>query len=1765
MQPKRIDQLPLDRRVGHLGPTGGQLPALFERRDVEPGALTLTRRTGTQRSTSDLPNLLGAGYDGELGECAVDRDFDSEIGSEWTIFGTFYAPDSTLSSDSYSRVFSLNGTELYVKHLYATNQIRLQVYDDAGSLLTQTGTVSLSLTRTLRFMVAREAAGNVALNGWAVPASGGTAVVGADVTAAHTFDDTLNELVLFGEVHSSLAGHYKGVLLTNFLLYDADVFTTAVYDAFAADLTPETSITLPGASDLLWQGKFSEGGTALTYTNDGAEEVNAYLVPSKPLAYDPAGNGAPTEIHFGGKGVLEVPFYLDFDEYYWTATYASARLEWCFQLEITTPEILAACTIYEVQDLLRLRIVESGGSYYLKAEFHNATVSVTHTTALAGGTAYDVFAARDTTTVYLKQDAAELNATATNPIIFNYDKTLGFVIGDTADFENSEPYSGRLGRFALHNSSTRAFGDRTDAVIYYDVDSIYGDEVLDRGPRSLNGYLGVRSSAKAPYYAEGAFPGGAYVAAAGGYLISAPSPSYGYEGTLEKPLLKDAVVQREGQRAFVVSNGVAYLVDDVDETFRPLGIPRPSTKVSCTPQGIGAIDGFVRYAYRYTTQDGTVGPVFQLDPCDATGGVNVLLGAETFSLPLDPAFGIAYGECEVGTVAADGVECLIAHDDDNTGDADPSLLHIEKKNPGLTLETAFRLPALAAVTEESVISQGVYAPFGPTYWFADHTPYNFPWIGGQGAESTFQLTFRYFYDAADSNTEYQILFGIGARNQHKDGSPKWRLNHLLISIQPPENVSNDHSLVITRDDAYSGSGHYNDALKHWSKDYDFVSGNDYTIFVSRGGANYGSAPGADLLVAIYDHTAESWNEWPHSATATQLVNTDFWGANYTGKARDEVVWGGMRREGSSISTKTRKRSAAGSSTFNFDFITPLFNGTTSDGSPGTVLYHGRMWRKEQPFTLLAEKALDRYGARQGPLSDALEVDVAFCSDSSKPTLDGGWDFPNDMRVKFATPHALEARVFLGSSVDKTVFLAYGADNTITAGSPDTHAVTSTDQIPLWAAYTSRNKGSIVVGVGQAVSFEIGKQKWHSAAEVLTFSELSDVIDLKQWTWLTLYFHQINRVGATNKLDIWLERIFLDGNTGEWGDVFDADVDPEGPDGKANNTAAGNGQFSLMTVGGVPGIDSDFEVEIAEVRLWDGERYTAAGGGDGEYAFGTYLSTRIPPNIWDELHVYLRFAPADLDDPDSPTTMDQVGTFGGQKNADAVDVYQGADIISGDDVQDDGSHYFVPFPVPPLDSIKGIQIFRTQVVPVTETYDNGKPNPNAITDAYKAALAAPLYLLTEIPDGTDFYFDAATDDLLGGKLDLTEGLIPTNPGGIFEWAGHLGLWVTDRPRIHFAAAPGSWESYPADMVYDLPLRESGQIQAAVELGAQDARSSRALVLGRAWGVFLEGNPTSPQVNSIGGGVGAASSRCLVIEGGVAYAYNGTLWAINGAGEVTDIGRPVLDLLPDPDNARLSVSSALKSVFVIDESTGITLRYYLPLREWFVEDRYALSVTDIDGVDSWVHLSGYPAAGTAAHYSDDTDSDTATEYAVSSFVSTTLVIADTTGISAGQRLTVAAEEDPRRRQTLTVQSVADGSVVVEETITLSTTGPDVDGNTITYTYLAHPGVGPWGTMIDTGPFVNSGFLDSGDIGVVLGDQWYAGVEGVDYYPSPTDLSGFLDNGASFPARVVDSGDAGASARWGINNRQRIQRVILWSPAAEAATLSEVHLNHTHKRTE
>ena len=1872
----RVDDLPMDRRTtglkrpnveqGFLGRSSSP-QAVFERRDVDPTSPVFKRRHGSVRKTNTQPNLLGitstalSGSQSKanhVGDVRVDRDFYAssptsgihlKADKEWTLIFSvaLTAPTSTIADQGFP-VFQFlipgetpdvkTGIRAYI--IYdGSSSFSLKLYDSAhtsGGVVTHTiggaGNYHIAVMRhtddKISFYsndVGDDDPGELS------DKSGSTFFAGGDGTGT--------ELAFLGQVPTAAAANsFDTVVLANAMLYDT-AMTAVQINGVEADTTPADV----SAIKLLWHETFNNGGDLLTY-EDSAQSVttNSYLAPTLPTASDSA-------IHFGGKGTAEIPYYLDFDIFYWTPGAQSVSLEWIFQIELTLPAILEDATVFEFERLCRLEIYTTGGNKRFKATLHTdndtAGAVVAYSGAdLAGGQTYQLFIGRsadEDSYIQLGVNTTPTGSRATadlaNPLLYDYKDSLNFIIGAGTSTVTPSPFRGKIKRFVFTESSTLQWHEKRDSIFYYDDSSIVGDELRDLGPRSIHGVLGTRIDATAPEYTEGPIPGGSYVAATGGYTFTNFSPDITYTGRIKKAILKDVTAQRVGDRAFFVSNQQAYIANDTDKTFRPLGLPRPATKVSCIPTGIGPIDGVVAYGYRWVTKDGTPGPTFRLDPLDARGSVNVFLGAVNGKLPPDSPFGLTWGECQGsnegdppgrGDASASTNESFVFFDKKQGAEA-TRLLHdtTAGNDKTITAEVALRLPEVGDINvQEEVWEQGVErVKSSGVCTFARNENQKFKeW--GSNDEHTWMFAFR--YDAGPSpegqGGNHQVLFGVGSPNQsYYAGGRHYRCPKLMVSIQPASNEfypDTSHSsgtptktvsLVVQRWKA-GGSKHAtaDNKLKHEVFNYAFIDGRDYCVIVRRAASlTGGQGLGQDLVVSIFDKQEEEaaagkgwvagWGREMYSGGNNVAQRTSNFWAGYTGNKQDTYVfWGCMRQQGRASKVRGRGIRQTGGACYwgEKGIYLPAMPG-------GTRWYHSRYWYKDFPFPVYARNVLKRYGARNGPLKDKLKSDIAWCPDSSVSYEDGGWDSAagsSGMSIPFFDGQRASGKVNL-----RPRFLELGNTPLFCWGYDATDLTPNLNKIPFWLAWSNRNEGSIAWGVGDSIRGEIGKRKWYTGSQTKLFTDFKTKIDLSQWTWFTFVLTHFLAPNSATALSVYFERIFIDGNSGEWG---------------AKSWAAGNALYKadnatgntneLFCVGSPDtgadkGLDSKYQVEFAEARVWDGDYYKApdASGGKGTHKF-EYLNSRVPPPLWDRMWHYGRFAFLDTNDPDDPdtaTAMDNKGLFDStptgsasqQLGPDGITIQNGAEVVDSSSSNNRSTNpppksSYTAFPtVPPLDDIRGIEIFRTNVVPVEEFFIDPKtkepgtrPNPYAIVDAWRVARSAPLRYVAEIPRGTTHYLDTASDAGLGAKLDLESGQIVRNPNGAFEWAGHIGLFNEDIARIYFSESPTAWDSYPKSMVFDLPLREFGPVQAGAELASGDARKSRALVLGKSWGAFIDGSPTAPQANSLGGGVGASNTRCLVVEQGIAYAYNGTLWAISGTGQVEDIGLPVLDLLPDPDSTRLSVSSTLSSLFVINESSGLCLRYHFAQRQWYVEDRYAYSVTDITGADNWVHLSGYPAAGNTSAFQDDVESGTpaltdSAPLTVSSYDNdtNTLVIASNleSTIKVGQRLLLTAtaggsnvKNSPLVRQVVKVSTVTysnpNSSIVVDA---ISGSGglalDDTDTNGETYVYHAVPGVGEWGTMLDTGQFGLQGNLKHVDVGISAGDRWFISFDASDFAKHPTDRTGF-DAAESLPTHLVDSDGDGASARWGANNTQRMERLIIWAPSAESHELTEVVANYT-----
>jgi len=287
------------------------------------------------------------------------------------------------------------------------------------------------------------------------------------------------------------------------------------------------------------------------------------------------------------------------------------------------------------------------------------------------------------------------------------------------------------------------------------------------------------------------------------------------------------------------------------------------------------------------------------------------------------------------------------------------------------------------------------------------------------------------------------------------------------------------------------------------------------------------------------------------------------------------------------------------------------------------------------------------------------------------------------------------------------------------------------------------------------------------------------------------------------------------------------------------------------------------------------------------------------------------------------------------------------------------------------------------------------NADDVQNGLQAVRGADLFVLVSVPTGTTHVVDNFPDEALGLPVDRLAGYVPTGVVDITTWQGRLAL-LDDRNTLHVSDADNR-ESFAAP--YELPIGESsGVAQAVVEVQGQ-RNQAFLLVAGRSWAGLVGGTPDAPIWRSLGPGAGAWSSDAMVSYSGLAFLFNGRLWAL-ADGDTSDVGEPVQHLLPDPANCRLSVSGSLQSLFVTDVESGISLRYHLPTRKWTEEDRSALLIGDgPDGTEAIIHEHGSWSLGSSSVYADDADASVAASY-TGTLSSQVLTLVSTTGLVNGQ---------------------------------------------------------------------------------------------------------------------------------------------------------------------
>lgn len=494
--------------------------------------------------------------------------------------------------------------------------------------------------------------------------------------------------------------------------------------------------------------------------------------------------------------------------------------------------------------------------------------------------------------------------------------------------------------------------------------------------------------------------------------------------------------------------------------------------------------------------------------------------------------------------------------------------------------------------------------------------------------------------------------------------------------------------------------------------------------------------------------------------------------------------------------------------------------------------------------------------------------------------------------------------------------------------------------PLWYVWTRIGNGGFFVGARKELLHRELTERLRDKTSLLS-------VNRRAFNWFTAAVSLTDGASPTLTVqDIWIN--------GER---------RSGTSGSAHARATGN--IAADFVNWANGSDSQFDSQMAELRIWNSRRYQQPGDFD-------YLNKRVPPGKYEDLVYYFRMTKTDEDTSGSPTLeQTNLGTaVGGAENLQYT--LDDAEIVSVSARE---------LPLAPHPDITNIQLIRSAVIPVDDPLDDEE-----IERKKRIARGGPFFLLADVPVGQSSYLDNQPNFGLGQIVDETTGRVPGEVSTIAAWQDHMVIVEPDSDILHFSErGPQGFESYPDWLRYQIQATGGGGITALLPFG-------ELLLAYTAGGmVALSGRPGAVDELYLGDGSGAANSRCAVSYGGTAYSFNGSLYAYSSREGARDISGPVQDLLPTAANGRLAISTDLASLLVIDESTGDTLRLHLPSNEWFIEDRYLAGMTDYAGVSYYVHKSGWVAYTDTTDPSDDCYSGQTKSFAPSGGGASTFIIA------------------------------------------------------------------------------------------------------------------------------------------------------------------------------
>jgi len=1549
---------------------------LWDRREVDPESSQFQRRVGSLRQAqyAEAPGLAATG--------GATAELDTAVN-----FGTILLSVRPGSGAQDRVLLTLTGaTDTYT--LTLTDETTLTVAVTGGATASDTFTISGDTDIAL------------SKNGNDVTVRDGTSTTTIDATGA---SDTSFTLSLFGP---SSATHRDPTSLTNLHIYNT-------YQA-----SPSYGSRTQSSADYSFP---LQSGESSYQTDSGAV-----------LASDTAAPFYSSGLQFTGRSgaaVIEIspPIY----RYYQTAIQAQAETEWCAQFRVTPNKSGTNLTIADFGDLLLLRRTSANR---VEATINGTTVTDA-TSALTSGTEAFISVGQDSSGIRL---AVTIGATtvattgaAVQPPYLSFERIRDLYIGAKED--PSEHWVGSMDFAALHPFwSDDELPDELATFAFRFDDANIPD--LDQSLTGLRHYLTPHTTTAGWLgWSGGPIADASHLVLVGGEAAG-PVGIAGHQSNLDTLIADGDRSIRLGHQVY----GPTWVADLVRKRARSLGVPRPQRKASLTKLSPGVLDAAYGYGIRAVAYDGAAGPVLPIGEVAATKGARVLIGSTSEASGGDTSeLGETYlatGHKAVGTegdqlsatfsseptpTVGDNlpVEILASLPDwdkddykeeidmrgaEDVSTSGRSYFRSTLSDIGIDLTTDWCVQAAFRYQSPASLSWDGWEAFP----IVGLQPPSTPQAGGTGGNITNASFCAFITEGHDLPTSGEGgSYGtpanprlvVGFSRQEYDisymGGPleadRWHTNYIPITFSSDSNVG-------------------------WTPGNDYVCyfirrGRDFICYVNdrtNGTWTTMAARQMDALAAV-DTYGPDTRDAIATYTGTNFFSTTNWRPRRTSHRAMFGSLGDRHTRFPLIKSTGQVYQVDGNGAFSnyVDNSHPLIYPAPADA----IYWHLRMWERSLSLVDIKADAHFRFAAFPGePLDTDIRCDFAPVFEDPNETdnerhdaaLNMPWEFRNTPTSAATCAHAAQDDSNLQPAV--APFLELNNDgNTLGA-----------DGIALY--FTELGDGSLVLQVGTDGAYTIPERLWNPQTADAKFTKTVDElrsagVTLNDWYSDNWFAFDVDIEGGTGS-----NRIVSVGHLAINGDVpFDTSIG-----GTASMSGWSTG-YGVVHVGGYANsaVKTSTSTRVSEFRWW------ADGQGPDlrrEENFD-YLQGRVSENEYtggtNNLLFYARFQPGDV----SGSTVTNLGSAGD------FTLRENAEIIDNRSTGGESGAPTVALPaVPPSPDVAAIQIVRTAGIPPVDP-----DNEDDVQNALEAARGSQMFVLAEVPTGTTHIVDNTPDDALGLPVDRLSGILPYTVQDVATWQGRLVL-LDDRNTIYFSTDDNR-ESF--DSSYSIPASGGGDAVALVEVQGE-RNQSFLLVAGRTWAGMLGGSPDAPVWRSLGPGAGAWSPDSLISYSGMAFMFNGRLWAVAN-GDAVDIGDPAQEWLPTNSTGSLDVCGDLRSLYITDTGTGVSVRYHFPTQTFSVEDRALRVIGDSPaGVGTIIHAQGTHSLVDAATYADDASGSELLEYS-GTLSSQVVTLTATTGLLDGQNYwvkdsagTIESGSAALSGSTLTFDGLglADGAVTV-----------------------------------------------------------------------------------------------------------------------------------------